>query len=275
MVEERQDDSTKCEKQHKQQQQPSASFQKRIAINEVFLKTIENDLKDRVEEMNKDVQVANQQPQQRVSYYDMYNVISSSSSQSVSSSSTSSIGLTLNQQKIPVQQMPTINTLTNVAPLSAPLTFSTTTASKLKKFNINYTPQTPTTLAAPTTATLLSTTSNNGVTDDEKQKHQEILLKNQLEKEKNQQLIRQIISTKQKPVDASSVSASSTSFLSSHQKLCNSCQKQTCYITERVILNGLIFHRDCIRCFTCNANLNDFKQAASMMTKLGNTEKSM
>ena len=171
--------------------------------------------------------------------------------------------------------MPAINTLTNLAPLSAPLTFSTTTASKLKKFNINYTPQTPTTMTAPTTTTLLSTTSNNGITDDEKQKHQEILLKNQLEKEKNQQLIRQIISTKQKPVDASSISASSTSLLSSHQKLCNSCQKQTCYITERVILNGLIFHRDCIRCFTCNANLNDFKQAASMMTKLGNTEKSM
>jgi hypothetical protein len=272
MEEERQDDLIKCEKQHKQQQLP-APLQKRIAINEVFLKTIENDVKDRVEETNKDVQVANQQPQQRFSYYDMYNVISSSSSQSVSSSSTSSIGLTLNQQKISVQHMPT-NTLTNLAPLSAPLTHPTTTASKLKKFNINYTPQTPTTLTAPTT-TLLSTTSNNGITDDEKQKHQEILLKNQLEKEKNQQLIRQIISTKQKPVDPSSVSASSTSLLSSHQKLCNSCQKQTCYITERVILNGLIFHRDCIRCFTCNANINDFKQAASMMTKLGNTEKSM
>ena len=92
MEEERQDNSTKCVKQHKQQQQPApAPFQKRIAINEVFLKTIENDVKDRVEETNKDVQGANQHPQQRVSYYDMYNVISSSSSQSVSSSSTSSI----------------------------------------------------------------------------------------------------------------------------------------------------------------------------------------
>jgi hypothetical protein len=278
LEEERQEDLSKNDKKQQQQQQ----FQKRITINEHFLKTIENDVKDRIEESNKNPETTQvitnqQQQQQRLSYYDLYNVISSSSSQSVSSSSTSSLGLTsTNQQQkslLPQTQINTsffINPTSNITPLPPPLTLSTTTTSKLKKFNINYTPLTPSTAITTTMAPLLTLATNNGITDDEKQKQQEILLKNQLEKEKNQQLIRQIISTKQKPIERKLSSSS----LLSHQKLCNSCQKQTCYITERIILNGLIFHRDCIRCFICNANINDFKQAISMSDKLKSSEKS-
>ena len=117
---------------------------------------------------------------------------------------------------------------------------------KLKKFNVNF-----------------STNQNAQLDQDKEQEEkrkQELLLKNESEKEKTQKLIRELISSSDTKSENSSgyesISKSSYQVNDRIRKnsVCTLCKKSAS-ITERVSVQGLVYHRDCIRCFVCDSLL--------------------
>lgn len=135
-------------------------------------------------------------------------------------------------------------------------TSSGSTTSKLKKFNVNTTP-TVKTPPSPTAEAEL------------KRKQEQIRIENEAEKEKNRRIIQELVVAKdfhQKspspceslrsastPLATTIITESSPRSLGSFKKsfMCQRCN-MSASITERVRLQGLVYHRECIRCCQCD-----------------------
>jgi len=120
---------------------------------------------------------------------------------------------------------------------AASFTPSAGSGSKLKKFNINITP--------------IHTTANNANDSESaeqlKLKQDHIRLQNDAEKERNRRLVHDLIKPAQTPTHGTNNPG-----LLRKSFLCQLCHKSAS-ITERVRLQGLVYHRECMRCCKCNS----------------------
>lgn len=130
-------------------------------------------------------------------------------------------------------------------------------SSKLKKFNVN----------TPIIAESLALEDELDI----KRKQEKIRLENETEKEKNRLIIRDLVTARANSSNSAQLTVStdnktSTPLGTSSPKslgmlrktfLCQFCNKSAS-ITERVRLQGLVYHRDCIKCCKCGTAVKNY-----------------